>query len=158
MQAVKPSGATGARTRWTRSRALGTPTAPRPANTRGNAGSESSAIVDHTTSLVRGEPPVPGFERRARERLERDRLDHLPHLGIHPLGVPYVLRVGAEASFRRAGVYEPLPVPGGGPTAVAAFVVPSRSSRWSPTLKAFAMIVSAGFTAAEDGKKLASTT
>src|SRR3970040_1789450 len=32
---------------------------------------------------------------------------------------------------------------------------PRRSRRWSPTLSALAMIVSAGFTAALDGKKLA---
>ena len=35
---------------------------------------------------------------------------------------------------------------------------PSRSSRWSPTRSALAMIVSAGFTAPLDGKKLPSTT
>src|SRR5712664_3268311 len=34
----------------------------------------------------------------------------------------------------------------------------SRSRRWSPTRSAFAMMVSPGFTAPEDGKKLASTT
>jgi hypothetical protein len=34
----------------------------------------------------------------------------------------------------------------------------SRSARWSPTRNALAMIVSAGFTAADEGKKLASTT
>ena len=35
---------------------------------------------------------------------------------------------------------------------------PSRSSRWSPTRSAFAIAVSAGFTALDDGKKLVSTT
>src|SRR5262245_11236799 len=35
---------------------------------------------------------------------------------------------------------------------------PSRSSKWLPTRSAFAMIVRVGFTAALDGKKLASTT
>ena len=35
---------------------------------------------------------------------------------------------------------------------------PSRSRRWSPTRSALAMIVSAGFTAPLDGKKLPSTT
>src|SRR5215207_9863534 len=35
---------------------------------------------------------------------------------------------------------------------------PSRSIRWSPTRSAFAIAVSAGFTALDDGKKLVSTT
>ena len=35
---------------------------------------------------------------------------------------------------------------------------PSRSSRWSPTRRALAMAVSAGFTAPMLGKKLVSTT
>src|SRR5262249_27238589 len=35
---------------------------------------------------------------------------------------------------------------------------PRRSARWSPTRSAFAIAVSAGFTAVEDGKKLVSTT
>ena len=35
---------------------------------------------------------------------------------------------------------------------------PSRSVRWSPTRSAFAIAVSAGFTALDDGKKLVSTT
>src|SRR5262249_57152763 len=35
---------------------------------------------------------------------------------------------------------------------------PSRSVRWSPTRSAFAIAVSAGLTAADDGKKLVSTT
>ena len=39
-----------------------------------------------------------------------------------------------------------------------AAVAPSRSSRWSPTRRALAIAVSAGFTALDEGKKLVSTT
>src|SRR5687767_943087 len=47
------------------------------------------------------------------------------------------------------------------PLSASAVVVPeapSRSSRWSPTRSEFAIAVSAGFTALDDGKKLVSTT
>src|SRR6266496_983554 len=42
--------------------------------------------------------------------------------------------------------------------AAACAGAPSRSSRWSPTRRAFAIAVRAGFTALDDGKKLVSTT
>ena len=82
--------------------------------------------------------------------------------------VPFVRRDGAgRVDPERVAPASP---PGPGPPGSGCFPPPSprgttlsvaqavRSSRWSPTRIAFAIAVSAGFTAPIDGKTLVSTT
>ena len=120
----------------------------------------------------RGRPPTPAgepgagptieFARRPRRPVERAAQPARTRRDLRrarPLVVPHRRLPNCEAAHRRHRRLQPRPGRTLPRTACRLVVLaPSRSSRWSPTRRALAIAVSAGFTALEDGKKLVSTT